>query len=109
MNCKPGDLAIIVSARSTPEMIGMIVEILRPYVNGDTLSDGVRVKSKSESIAWWVRSKGSKLPTRMASGNLKFYNERVVQDFLLKPIRGNEENQKNEILITLKEGITWIG
>jgi hypothetical protein len=36
MNCKPGDLAVIVSARYSTN-IGALVEVLRPYVEGEIL------------------------------------------------------------------------
>ena len=32
MNCKPGDLAIIVASEHSPENIGRIVEVVRPAI-----------------------------------------------------------------------------
>lgn len=33
MNCKPGDLAVVVRTISRPERLGMLVTIIRPYQN----------------------------------------------------------------------------
>jgi hypothetical protein len=38
MNCKPGDLAVVIAARHTPQLIGALVRVLRLATPGETIS-----------------------------------------------------------------------
>ncbi len=90
LNCKPGDLAIITSARRTPENIGCIVEVLRPAAHLETFEavDGgnLRIDTGSEHI-WRVRS-GRPLMWRTPLGIAPLFIELPVGDSNLRPISG---------------------
>lgn len=85
MNCKPGDLAYIVRARVTPELSGRIVEILRLHVDAAEFIVGNRYAINP--IGWLVRST-TPLPTRDVKGQLSWVSQRVVADYILRPISG---------------------
>jgi len=83
MNCKPGDLAIVVNAARTPEMIGHLVTVLFWVGEGDACPDGM----KPDGAAWWCKSENSGgIPTRHPYG-LVYEPERLIDDQLLRPIR----------------------
>lgn len=81
MNCKPGDLAVLVRATSTTEEnIGRLFEVLsaeppRTYIQAFGISE--------EMPAWLCRSIGA--PCKGWSGKVK--QEWVIPDFALRPIR----------------------
>lgn len=72
MNCKPGDLAIIVSSAKAPNQVGKIVRVVRYEI----------------SISAWVISPA--LPEK--SGRLWT----SVSDHLLRPIRDPGEDAEDE-------------
>lgn len=39
MNCKPGDLAVIIRARKKPEWLGRVVEVIRPFDSESWVTD----------------------------------------------------------------------
>ncbi|MGG5541935.1 hypothetical protein P4G95_09040 [Burkholderia vietnamiensis] len=82
MNCKPGDLAIIV-ASIFPEEIGVIVEVMRIGV------PGVDFHPDANAPAWIVKS-DRPLP-RYFHETKKFYswsNEKPIADARLRPVSG---------------------
>lgn len=98
MNCKQGDLAIIVTAKNT-ENIGKLVEVVRPYQLGERLSsvDGKRTgrisKRTSDDQLWVIRSHGSPL---VWAGLVKsgLYWERAFADRGLRPISKLDEPEQ---------------
>lgn len=101
MNCKQGDLAIIVKAVN-PENIGKIVEVVRPYVQGERLLSingkrgGRVVGSMFSNDIWVVRSRGT--PLVWSNHNDKIINalfsERAFSDRGLRPIPKLDEPEQ---------------
>lgn len=84
MNCKPGDLAIIVRVGKLPENIGKIVEIIRPAVSGEDF----RIEGNPRCMAWMVRGY-SPLARRTYEGKpLSAAFEIAAYDDSLLPITG---------------------
>ena len=77
MNCKPGDLAVIICSGAGNE--GKIVEILRPASG----SESIPFSHHSQGFHWWIRSCGSPIKS-LFSGSRK---ETVYPDAWLRPIR----------------------
>lgn len=103
MNCKQGDLAIIVSAFNH-ENIGKIVEVVRPY-EGEVLYDIRGVQSmrirpdlvSSGSLVWVVRSHGSPLLWQQlytGAGKVLLCWERPILDSCLRPIPRLDEPEE---------------
>ncbi|HDR9497077.1 TPA: hypothetical protein QDC06_000264 [Burkholderia cepacia] len=82
MNCKPGDLAIIVNGRF-PEEIGRIVEVLR------LAAPGIDFHPDALSPAWIVKS-DRPLPIFLHKANEihSWANENPVADARLRPVTG---------------------
>lgn len=75
MNCKPGDLAIIVRSRFAPENIGRIVEVMR------------RRNGERAGPQWLVRSDRD-LVERWENGWVRLVRQRFYLDVCLRPISG---------------------
>lgn len=91
MNCKPGDLAVVVRSK-TPSNVGKIVQVLRQYSMGD---EGFLTLDTAELI-WLCETKGSPLSwvpahyvgaMNMASG--------PIPDECLKPLLPGERLVEN--------------
>jgi hypothetical protein len=95
MNCKPGDLAIVVAANCTPEGIGRIVEICRPAVNSEVFDtiEGVTIVFQGTQPSWRVRS-DTPLPWRTSYGVLYHAYETPTADVHLRPVSGISLNDK---------------
>jgi hypothetical protein len=76
MNCKPGDLAIII-ASDFPEEIGMVVEVLP-----DSLVD------EEFGFCWHIRAKRPVACWDPATGKDVFNSEFCVPDSDLRPVTG---------------------
>jgi hypothetical protein len=88
MNCKPGDLAIVVSSTQTPEIVGRIVECVRLVGPGEILSaNGIRLDPRAIGPTWLVRASRA-LPNRRTNGFLEWLPERFLADRRLRPISG---------------------
>jgi hypothetical protein len=97
MNCKPGDLARIVSngyRAETPQIIDRICEVVRPAVVGEifTALDGRQMRSVvSLGPAWVIRS-ANPLPwksrTGPHAGDVMFFEMRPMSDQFLRRIGG---------------------
>src|SRR5690349_7505451 len=102
MNCRPGDLAIVIKAATTPEMIGYIVEVIRPAVDGESLSPGFRVRASRPG--WVCKPCGGSIPVRSVAGphkgELRHVPLRAVADSNLRPIRDNDKED---------ETLSWAG
>jgi hypothetical protein len=101
MNCKPGDLAIAMAGTVTPEMAGIIVEVIRPAVLGERLGEKSFHLSTITGFAWVIRSTGRKIPVRTDSGRLFYVSERAYSDHLLRPVSGLPVN--DEVTDDIKE------
>jgi len=94
LRCKPGDLAIIVSAVYVPEMIGELVIVERLAVPGE-----FHARTDSDLFSTWiVRSavEGKKLPVGWPNGHTEYWLRRPLGDEYLRPIR--DENGEDESL-----------
>jgi len=91
MNCKPGDLAIIVAALNTPENIGRIVEVISPAFFFEAYQliggDYVTLDTSGQEAIWRVRS-DKPLLWRGDNGFLARAYEVPCGDRFLRPIGG---------------------
>lgn len=100
LNCKPGDLAVIVTSPNAPENVGKIVQVIRPAVHGEMI-EGWRVGYKPGLFAWVVKSAGSKLAWYNypgpdgTSGKNEVYI-RPYADYCLRPIRDPEHDEEEK-------------
>jgi hypothetical protein len=90
--CKPGDLAIVIRALETPEMLGRIVKVERLAVAGEVFSSvcgrSFCTPSVSESVLWVVSSnRAMPAPIPQKGCTLMAY-ERIFKDVCLRPITG---------------------
>ena len=79
LNCKPGDLAVVITAHN-PENIGTILRVIKKHHNQDALVD-----YKGSHI--WL----AEAPRPMAytvGGKLVMRRKGAVPDAILRPIRG---------------------
>lgn len=93
MNCKPGDLAIIIRAKFTPELVGHIVRVIRPWTKYDPFDS---------RFAWECEYPDGKM-IKQAWGfpiNFTFERTRPLADDVLRPIRDNDGED---------ETLTWVG
>jgi hypothetical protein len=90
MNCKPGDLAIVIGARVTPEMIGRVVEVVSLAYRGEIFGTDaglVRLKNLAGVACWRVRSIGEQpLLWRWSNGALARAMETPCYDAYLRPV-----------------------
>jgi hypothetical protein len=94
LNCKVGDLAVIVKDRYMPENIGKLVVVLEP---------GDQEWEDADGFYWYVQAIGSPIRCRLYedaefTGELSFDMEANVADHELKPIRDHEGDD---------ETLTW--
>jgi hypothetical protein len=94
MNCKPGDLAVIIKDKYSPADIGKIVEVLH---------EGEHEWEDAEGFHWYVRSVCGPMEVRVYvgeefSGNLHYDHEAHIPDSCLKPIRDPGEDATDETL-----------
>lgn len=88
MNCKPGDLAIVVGSTVTPELVGRIVECVRVVVPGEILScNGLALTPRAIGPTWLIRAARA-LPNRTSKGRLEWLPERFLADRMMRPITG---------------------
>ncbi len=99
MNCKEGDLARVVMARETPELIGRYV-IVESAANPGEKIDGVRWEETAPGGTWVIRSaSGSLLPWRMLrSHETKLVQRRAIADICLRPIRDPGPDEVDEMV-----------
>lgn len=91
MNCKPGDLAVVINAVVTHELIGKIVRVIRRVYDGEPNSIGGNFVNIE--FAWLCE--GKSIPTRTTDGTLHFVNSRAIEDRLLRPIRPDETPEQS--------------
>lgn len=89
--CKPGDLAVVVSAPATPELIGRFVVVDRSAKVGEWIGGCTWDLNPAYGHAWVIKSAaGGTLQYRTRSGVTVQADERVLVDSCLRPIRPNE-------------------
>jgi len=98
MNCKPGDLAIVVSGVTTPEMIGYLVTIVRRLAPNESNNHGGLYLLTSD-VCWLVEGLPL-IPERTMDGRLHMVRQRGIADHHLRPIRPSEGAD---------ETLTWAG
>lgn len=96
MNCKPGQMAIIIGANRTPENIGSIVEVLRTAANLEVFKsiDGVSVPLDATGGITWVVRAPRPLMWRMDSGRELYFIELPSSDSFMRPISGIPMNEE---------------
>jgi hypothetical protein len=100
MNCKRGDLAVIVGADYSVENIGFLVEVVRPYVSFEILNHGHSSYGYAEPGDWVVRALGSPFFILRSDGSHNAGVFHVVRDRYLLPIRPGDISDSTE---TMKE------
>ena len=104
MNCKPGDLAIVVRARNTPEMLGRIVTVVRAPVPGEIFkTDKGYVRWPHDTPGVWVVSSNHPMPWKSVGGSHHLALERVFRDECLRPINPGDLVEDEDQINKLKE------
>jgi hypothetical protein len=86
MNCKPGDLAIVVSAR-TAGNLGKLVLVIEWISSGGVLADGTVIKD--DVAGGWLCS-GRDLAMTDSLGGVHRREYVAFRDSSLRPIRDND-------------------
>lgn len=101
MNCKPGDLAVIVGAKEAPQNNGRIVEVVRAFPIGEVWGNNMK---RGPAPAWIVRSTGT--PLVMKTENVltgrtwfRLVQERPYSDRCLRPIRDHGDDATDEMVL----------
>lgn len=90
MNCKPGDLAIVVSDK--PRYNGRIVEVLYSAPLGEfTLPDGKRHEPSKAHPAWIIKMIGGPVEAPLTNGGSRQAWYGVGSDKCLRPLRGDPD------------------
>lgn len=84
MNCKPGDLAIVVRSVA-PENIGRIVTVIRLVVPGEQFAEGRRLVEVGNG---WLVQCDRPLVTTFEGKQVGSHCTRVYRDDCLRPISG---------------------
>ena len=104
MNCKPGDRAIVVRARHTPEMLGRIVTVVRSPVPGELFkTDRGSMQWAGYSAQAWAIKSDRLMPWNSDQGTLHFATERVFCDDGLRPINPGDLVEDEDQINKLKE------
>lgn len=94
MNCKPGDLAIVVGSE---KYSGRLVEVLCLAPDEEfTLPNGTPHVRPSESPAWVVNVLGSPIEVTYANGATVGVMQGVALDRKLRPLPGKLEDEEIE-------------
>lgn len=94
MNCKPGDLAVVVKATFTPEILGHIVVVVGDW-------NGPAVDRPNDGHCWEVKyPDGRPILTTFLGGGRDFFQTRPFLDSSLRPLRDNDGED---------ETLTWAG
>ncbi|QIM51607.1 hypothetical protein [Hydrogenophaga crocea] len=88
MNCKPGDLAVIV--RSGAQNAGKLVEIARPA----TQAERKIFDHRREGFHWWVCSIGTPIVDSWGDARM----ETALPDAWLRPIRDPGDDATDEMV-----------
>lgn len=101
MNCKPGDLAVVIGPGITPGIVGRFVTVIRPAVMGERFPSDIGTIRWTGDVPAWVVESANPLPWLASKSNrLHHMNRRAIGDAYLRPIR----DQPGE-----DETLTWAG
>ena len=106
MNCKPGEMAIIVKDGKYEKLAGGIVEVLHaaPLRVEFDLPDGVAHAQVTISESWVCKSLGAQFPSPFCCADIdvgfRMRLYAVIPDYALRPLRAEfekiEERESNE-------------
>lgn len=111
MNCKPGDLAIIVAPLHS-QNAGVIVEVIRPAFPGDLMEGGgAKFQPDRPGPYWLVRTAGRPLLVGGKSRKRRTtwtreVTESPIADSRLRPIRDNDGTDETLTWAGKPEGVT---
>lgn len=104
MNCKPGDLAIVVRAQAAPEMLGRIVTVVRAPVYRELFkTDRGHIRWAGNCSGAWVVSSNYPMPWKCENGPHHLAMERVFVDDCLRPINPGDLVEDEDQINNLKE------
>lgn len=90
MNCKQGDLAILVRAR-LPQNVGRVVRVLFGVAPGCRPIDPAGEKHRAKGgFRWMVEAEGSSFYSKRASGSIDRHPYGAVPDAWLRPLRDQD-------------------
>ncbi len=103
MNCKPGDIAVIIGVS---KFAGMIVEVLYfAPIGSFALPDGYPACNESEHDCWVVKSLGSQFNANLNIGDRVTGQRKTMYGFgadrKMRPIRGIEDGESTQENIKL--------
>lgn len=84
MNCKPGDLAVIVRSQFFPQEVGLLVEVVELVNAGAYFVAPDGVAYRPTACAWLIKYMGSCQKAQKGPGLLRFA---LWIDSCLRPIR----------------------
>lgn len=110
--CRPGDLAVVVNAQVTPELLHRFVIVEREMVDGEEVLPGVHVLPGGP-LTWWCRSatEGALLPWNLVSNDDQArvasldVIRRPICDQYLRPIRP-EDGEDESLAWAAPRGVT---
>ena len=88
MNCRPGDLAIIVGAKG-PGLNGRIVEVERLAAGGQPHPEWAYIFAAYRAPVWLVKSTGSVFTIANRTPSMYYF----LFDHILRPIRPDAERE----------------
>lgn len=91
MNCKEGDLAIVVNSAEIFN-IGKVVEVLRPAIFGEEFSDitgELIIRTSRGDSAWVVRCESGIWWSAIDGPEIGEFVERAIGDERLRPLRND--------------------
>jgi hypothetical protein len=91
MNCKPGDLAVIVSGSKTnPQIAGMFCEVLYLAPSGNfRFPNGVTAPDRVREASWLIKF-ATRIPVHYLDGVYRPSEYAVCIDSKLRPIRDTD-------------------
>jgi hypothetical protein len=87
MNCKPGDMAVIVRSQYFPQEVGLLVEVVEFKLRGSRFVDPDGVGYKASEDAWLIKYMGTPQKAQNGQGIARFA---MWLDSCLRPIRPGE-------------------
>lgn len=100
LNCRPGDLSVIVSCPNSPSAVGRFVTVIRPSVDGERISGFFVFKGIGGGPGWIVAASS---PIEWCGD---FVMERAIFDNLLKPIRNEPGDDESLSWCDVPSGVT---
>lgn len=103
MNCKPGDLAIVIGPSDTPNL-GRVVRCVRLLEKGEELSrDGYVFDAASHAMFWEVEGRISCLDSKNRQVEVHFG---LIGDRWMRPIRDPGDDARDEMLRPLPQEVS---